>query len=87
MGGGGGETSNYHVPAYEPNSHSDVHVYVSLDAKMVYVMEGNRALLVTPTSIGVPGMATPTGDFRVEDKDATKRSGEYGFWTERQQHV
>ncbi len=26
-------------------------------------------------------MATPTGDFRVEDKDATKRSGEYGFWT------
>ena len=81
MGGGGGETSNYHVPAYEPINRSDVHVYVSLDARMVYVMEGNRALLVTPASIVVPGNPTPTGDFRVEYKDATKRSGEYGFWT------
>jgi hypothetical protein len=81
MGGGGGETSNYHVAAYAPNSHSDVHVYVSLDARMVYVMEGNRALLVTPCSVGVASNPTPTGDFRVEDKDRTKRSGEYGFWT------
>ena len=50
--GGGGETSNYHVTAYAPTSSSDVHVYVSLRSKMVYVMEGNRPLLVTPTSIG-----------------------------------
>ena len=81
MGGGGGETSNYHVPAYAPINKSDVHVYVSLDARMVYVMEGNRALLVTPCSIGVSGNATPTGNFSVTEKDATKRSGEYGFWT------
>lgn len=80
--GGGGETSNYHVAAYAPESHSDVHVYVSLRSKMVYVMEGDKALLVTPTSIGVPGNPTPTGDFHVIDKDATKRSGEYGFWTD-----
>jgi hypothetical protein len=79
--GGGGETSNYHVAAYEPASHSDVHVYVSLDARMVYVMEGDKALLVTPCSIGVPGNPTPTGEFRVSDKNPTKRSGEYGFWT------
>ena len=78
--GGGGEVSNYHVSAYAPNSPSDVHVYVSLGAKMIYVMEGNRALLVTPTSIGTSQYPTPTGDFHVTDKDATKRSGEYGFW-------
>jgi len=80
MGGGGGETSNYHVTAYAPSSPDDVHVYVSLGSKMVYVMEGKRALLVTPTSIGTPQSPTPTGEFRVTDKDATKRSGEYGFW-------
>jgi hypothetical protein len=80
MGGGGGETSNYHVAAYAPASPDDVHAYVSLGAKMVYVMEGNHALLVTPTSIGTPHDPTPTGEFHVTDKDATKRSGEYGFW-------
>jgi hypothetical protein len=78
--GGGGETSNYHVAAYEPRSSGDVHVYVSLRAKMIYVMEGSTPLLVTPTSIGTSDHPTPTGDFRVTDKDATKRSGEYGFW-------
>ncbi len=78
--GGGGETSNYHVTAYEPSNPGAVHVYVSLRSKMVYVMEGDKPLLVTPTSIGVPGNPTPTGNFAVTDKDATKRSGEYGFW-------
>ncbi len=80
MGGGGGETSNYHVTAYAPHDSSKVHVYVSLNAKMVYVMEGDRPLLVTPTSIGTSSNPTPTGEFSVTDKDATKRSGEYGFW-------
>jgi hypothetical protein len=79
-GMGGGETSNYHVTAYAPHSPDDVHVYVSLRSKMIYVMEGSRPLLVTPTSIGTSQYPTPTGEFRVTDKDATKRSGEYGFW-------
>ena len=81
MGGGGNFASGtYHVDAYAPTNPDNVRVLVSLDAKMVYVMEGDRALLVTPCSIGVPANPTPTGDFRVTDKDPTKRSGEYGFW-------
>jgi hypothetical protein len=82
---GGCATSNfssgtYHVDAYAPASHGDVQVLVSLNAKMVYVMEGDRPLMVTPTSIGTPEYPTPTGHFTVTAKDPTKRSGEYGFW-------
>ena len=83
--GGCTTTSNfssgtYHVDAYAPTSPGDVHVLVSLNAKMVYVMEGDRPLLVTPTSIGTPDHPTPIGHFSVTAKDPTKRSGEYGFW-------
>ena len=80
-GGGNYSSGTYHVNAYAATDPSKVHVFVSLRAKMVYVMEGDRALLVTPTSIGTPGNATPTGHFTVTAKDPTKRSGEYGFWT------
>jgi hypothetical protein len=81
MGGGGGSGGTYHVAAYAPANPSDVSVYVSLRTKIVYVMEGNKALLVTPLSIGTSEAPTPTGHFHVEAKDPTKRSGEYGFWT------
>lgn len=47
---------------------------------MVYVMEGDRPLLVTPISIGTSDHPTPTGHFTVTSKNPTKRSGEYGFW-------
>jgi hypothetical protein len=80
MGGGNFSSGDYHVDAYAPNNPDDVRVLVSLNAKMVYVMEGDRPLLVTPTSIGTPDHPTPTGHFEVTDKDPTKRSGEYGFW-------
>jgi hypothetical protein len=79
--GGGGSGGTYHVAAYAPTNPDKVAVFVSLRAKMVYVMEGDRPLMVTPCSIGVPSDPTPTGHFSVTAKDATKRSGEYGFWT------
>jgi hypothetical protein len=78
--GGNFASGTYHVDAYAPTNPDDVRVLVSLDEKMVYVMEGDRPLLVTPCSIGVPSDPTPTGHFTVTDKDPTKRSGEYGFW-------
>ena len=83
--GGCAGTSNfssgtYHVDAYAPTSSSKVHVLVSLKAEMVYVMEGDRPLMVTPVSIGTPDHPTPTGHFTVTAKNPTKRSGEYGFW-------
>jgi len=73
-------SGTYHVDAYAPTSPGDVQVLVSLRSKIVYVMEGNRPLLVTPVSIGTPDHPTPTGHFTVTAKDPTKRSGEYGFW-------
>ncbi len=83
MSGGGGNFSSgtYHVDAYAPTEPDKVQVLVSLRSKIVYVMEGDRPLLVTPASIGTSDHPTPTGHFRVEAKDQTKRSGEYGFWT------
>jgi hypothetical protein len=79
MGGGGGG-GTYHVDAYTPSDSSKVAVYVSLRSKIVYVMEGDKPLMVTPASIGTPDNPTPTGHFNVTAKDPTKRSGEYGFW-------
>lgn len=71
---------NYTVVAYKPDNPSSVRVKVSLQNRMVYVMEGNRPLLVTPGTIGIPGKATPTGSFHVTNKIRDKRSGSYGFW-------
>jgi hypothetical protein len=83
--GGCAGTSNfssgtYHVDAYAATSPDNVRVLVSLQTKIVYVMEGDRPLLVTPVSIGTSAYPTPTGHFTVTAKDPTKRSGEYGFW-------
>lgn len=73
---GGGR---YDAVAYKPRNPSDVRVKVSLQNRAVYVMEGDRPLLVTATAIGTPAKPTPKGNFRVYNKIAKKRSGSYGF--------
>ncbi len=70
----------YTVVAYKPRNPENVRVKVSLENRMVYVMEGNRPLLVTPTTIGKEGAVTPTGSYRVIEKIQRKRSNTYGFW-------
>jgi hypothetical protein len=70
----------YHVDAYAPVQPKNVKVFVSLKAEIVYVMEGDTCLLATPVTVGTPQNPTPTGSFKVTDKNPTKRSGEYGFW-------
>lgn len=69
----------YDQPAYKPKDPSKVVVKVSLSKQMVYVMEGNRPLLVTACCVGVPSHPTPKGNFTVNRKERNKRSGEYGF--------
>ena len=69
----------YDAPAYRPVNQKNVKVKVSLQNRMVYVMEGNRALLVTPTAIGKAGHETPTGNFRAFNRIKNKRSNTYGF--------
>ncbi|MCB1065245.1 MAG: L,D-transpeptidase [Verrucomicrobiae bacterium] len=73
---GGGE---YDAVALTPNNPKNVRVRVSLQNRAVYVMEGDRPLLVTPVAIGKPGDETPTGSFTAFRKDARKRSNTYGF--------
>src|SRR5262249_54098664 len=73
-------SKKYEVVAYKPRNPGDVRVKVSLQNRMVYVMEGNRPLLVTATTIGKTGATTPTGSYRVTDKIRRKRSATYGFW-------
>jgi len=75
---GGG---SYSTTAYQPASMSDVSVKVSLSKQNVYVMEGDRVLMATPTCVGKAGYPTPTGHFAVISKDKYKRSSEYGYWT------
>ena len=77
MGSGG----DYHSTAYAPVNPSEVQVKVSLRTQNVYVEEGDRLLMGTPTCVGKPGYPTPTGDYAVEDKIVDKRSATYGYWT------
>jgi hypothetical protein len=70
----------YHVQAVRPRDPDRVVVKVSLKNQAIYVLEGQKPLLVTATSIGRSGKNTPTGHFRVLDKEETKRSSLYGFW-------
>lgn len=71
---------NYTAVAYKPKDPGAVRVKVSLENAMIYVMEGDRPLLVTPCTIGVSGKSTPSGTFHVMDKEKDKRSASYGFW-------
>ena len=64
----------YNAPAYRPTNQKNVKVKVSLQNRMVYVMEGNRALLVTPTAIGKAGHETPLGNFNAFNRIEKKRS-------------
>ena len=72
--------ADYDVPVSVPHDPARVRVDVSVDAQMVYVMEGDRPLLVAAACTGKFGHRTPLGLFHVTDKDARKRSGEFGFW-------
>lgn len=73
------KVDNYSNPAHRPHDPNKVVVKVSQSTQMVYVMEGNRPLLVTATCVGVPKHPTPNGHFTVEKKIKEKRSGLYGF--------
>ena len=75
-----GGSSNYSVTALKPHNPEAVRVKVSLSKQIVYVFEGSKPLLVAATNVGIPGKSTPTGNFRIESKQAGKRSGTYGFW-------
>jgi len=73
--------SNPNPPAYKPHNPAAVRVKVSLSKQQVYVMEGDRPLLIAATCVGTPSKGvTPTGTYTVFRKEAHKRSGTYGYY-------
>jgi len=66
--------------AYKPRNPANVKVKVSLSTQNVYVMEGDRPLLVAATCVGTPQKPTPKGTMRVTRKERDKRSYSYGYW-------
>ncbi len=81
MGGSGGSArySAYDVPASKPANPGKVRVKVSLRNQAVYVLEGSRALLVMPVSVGTTRNPTPRGNFRIYLKEAKRRANTHGY--------
>ncbi|CAN5590782.1 hypothetical protein BH18VER1_BH18VER1_05930 [soil metagenome] len=73
---GGG---TYRVTAHRPQNPANVRVKVSLAEQNVYVMEGDRCLMMAATTVGIPNKPTPKGNFKIYSKQEHKRSGSYGF--------
>ncbi|MEX1114234.1 MAG: L,D-transpeptidase [Akkermansiaceae bacterium] len=79
---GGSGIAAYHAydrPAKMPANPSNVQVKVSLSKQRTYVMEGSEVLLLMPVSVGTPGTTTPSGNFKVFNKDAKKRANSHGY--------
>lgn len=66
--------------AFRPTDPKKVKVKVSLNNQMLYVMEGNRPLMVTPTCVGKKATPTPKGSFSIFLKQAKRRANTRGFW-------
>lgn len=69
----------YNRPAKRPHDPSQVRVKVSTARQRVYVMEGDRMLLVMPVSVGVPATPTPPGDYRILRKQTRRRATGHGY--------
>ena len=67
-------------PAYRPGDPREVCVKVSLEKQVIYVMEGDRPLLVTATCVGKPTTPTPKGTYTIFSKQPKRRANTYGFW-------
>lgn len=74
-----GSYANYDRPASLPKNPNNVRVKVSTSKQMVYVMEGDRPLLVTPVSVGTAATPTPKGNFRISNKDHYHRANTHGI--------
>lgn len=69
----------YDLPTKLPKNPSNVRVKVSLSKQRTYVMEGSEVLLAMPVSVGAPGSPTPTGSFRIFNKEAKRRANTHGY--------
>ena len=66
--------------AYRPSDPSAVKLKVSLSKQVLYVMEDDRPLMVTPITVGKASTPTPKGEFKVIQKKQDKRSTSFGMY-------
>jgi len=69
----------YNRPASLPNNPANVRVKVSLSNQMTYVMEGDKPLLVMPVSVGKASSPTPTGSYRITNREHYHRANTHGY--------
>lgn len=80
---------SYYVKAYRPTNPSNVRVKVSLANQALYVMEGNRPLMVAACTVGTAANPTPRGNFKIDKKEKYRRRHSQpdrgypmGYWCE-----
>jgi hypothetical protein len=71
--------ARYDSPAYRPKNPAAVTVKISLENQALYVMEGERPLLVTACTVGARGSPTPKGRFTIYSKQQYRRKFTQGF--------
>lgn len=69
----------YDLPTKLPKNPANVRVKVSLSKQRTYVMEGSEVLLAMPVSIGTPSTPTPSGNFRIFNKEHKHRANTHGY--------
>ncbi len=57
---------------------SETKVIINLTEQTAYLVEQGRPTLVSPIASGKPGWSTPTGNFRIFNKDINHRSRSFG---------
>lgn len=69
----------YDLPTKLPKNPANVRVKVSLSRQRTYVMEGSEMLLAMPVSVGTSSSPTPSGSFRIFNKEAKRRANTHGY--------
>jgi hypothetical protein len=68
-------------------SPSNARVLISLSKQRAWLMAGENVYIDTPVSTGKRAGSTPTGSFRITQKDPDHRSSIYGDFVDRQGRV
>ncbi|WGL18370.1 L,D-transpeptidase family protein [Microbulbifer bruguierae] len=59
------------------------HIIIDLSEQRAYFYKGDQLAGISPISTGVAGNRTPTGSFRVSEKELFHRSNLYGHYVDR----
>lgn len=63
------------------------HIKIDLSEQRAYFYKGGRLAGISPVATGIAGYRTPTGSFRVSEKDIDHRSNLFGHYVDRVGYV